>query len=53
MKIRITRPCRVNLLSGEVEVTPQEYNRLKTLRLIDVESKEVPEVKKRTTRKAK
>ena len=54
MKVKITKPCRVNLLSGEVEVTEQEFHRLQILGLIDtVEKKEIPEVKEKTTRKAK
>lgn len=56
MKVRITKPTRVNLLSGEVEVSEQEYNRLLILGaaepLIEKEMRETPEVeKKRTTRK--
>lgn len=53
MKVRITKPCRVNLISGEVEVSKQEYERLSVLGLIDTTEKEVPEVKTKTTRKAK
>ncbi len=53
MKVRITRPIRVNCLSGEVEVTQQEYERLKRMGAIETEAREIPEVKKRTTRKAK
>ena len=53
MKVIITRPARVNILSGEVEVTPDEFNRLVLLGLAEVkEVRETPEVKK-TTRKAK
>jgi len=53
MKITITKPCRVNLISGEVEVTKQEYERLSVLGLIDTTEKEVPEVKTKVTRKAR
>lgn len=53
MKVKITKPCRVNIISGEVEVTKQEYDRLALLKLIDKETKEIPEVEKRTTRKGK
>lgn len=51
MKVRITKPCRVSLLSGEVEVSEQEYNRLALLGLI--EERETPEVEKKQTRKTK
>ena len=58
MKVRITKPTRVNLLSGEVEVTDIEYNRLMLLGVgepvIEKEQREVPEQKvERKTRKAK
>lgn len=53
MKITITKPCRVNLISGEVEVTKQEYERLSVLGLTDTAEKEVPEVKTKVTRKAR
>lgn len=53
MRVRITKPCRVNLLSGEVEVSEMEYKRLLTLKLIDTEAKETPEVEKKQTRKAR
>lgn len=62
MRITINKPVRVNCLSGEVEVTEQEYNRLMLLNVIEEkaempvfekESKETPEKEKRTTRKAK
>lgn len=56
MKVRITKPTRVNLLSGEVEVSEQEYNRLLILGaaepLTEKEMRETPEAeKKKTTRK--
>lgn len=51
MKVKITKPCRVNLISGEVEVTRQEYERLSVLGLIDTTEKEVPEVKTKVARK--
>lgn len=54
MKVKITRPIRVSILSGEVEVTEQEYNRLLVLDAIEsAEEREIPEKQKRTTRKAK
>ena len=53
MKVKITRPCRVNILSGEVEVSDQEYGRLQLLGLIDTEKRETPEIEKRVTRKGK
>ena len=54
MKVKITKPCRVNLISGEVEVTKQEFERLSVLGLIDTTTeKEVPEVKTKVTRKAR
>lgn len=53
MKVKITKPCRVNLISGEVEVTKQEYERLSVLGLIDTAEKEVPEVQTKVTRKAR
>lgn len=55
MKVRITKPTRLFLLSGEVEVTEQEYERLCVLGavepLIENEVIETPEKQKRTTRK--
>lgn len=54
MKVKITKPIRVNCLCGEVEVTEQEYERLLVLGVIDsVEVRETPEVEKKTTRKKK
>lgn len=54
MKVKITKPIRVNLLSGEVEVSEQEYERLLIMGAIDiVEERETPEAEKRTTRKKK
>lgn len=55
MKVRINKPCRVNLLSGDVEVTEQEYNRLKLLNILEIEKREIPElvVEERETRKKK
>lgn len=53
MKVTITRPVRVSVLSGEVEVTQQEFERLMLLGAAEVkEVREIPEPKK-TTRKAK
>lgn len=53
MIVKITKPCRVNILGGEVDVTEQEYARLKLLGFIDKEVREIPEVQKKTTRKGK
>lgn len=55
MIVRINKPCRVNILSGEVEVTEQEANRLLTMSLIDsLEERETRIVEKETkTRKTK
>ena len=55
MKVRIDKPCRVNLLSGEVEVSETEYKRLMILGLVSkTAEKETPEEKtQKTTRKAK
>ena len=46
MKVRITKPTRVNLLSGEVEVTDIEYNRLMLLGAVEpvIEEAVVPVV---------
>ena len=59
MKVKITKPIRVNCLSGDVEVTDQEYQRLLLLEAVEpaIEKKsiEIPEkaVEPRTTRKKK
>lgn len=63
MRVTITKPMRVNCLSGEVEITEQEYKRLLILNAIEEkaekpflnekESIETPEKEKRITRKAK
>jgi hypothetical protein len=54
MKVKITKPIRVNALGGEVEVTQQEYDRLVLLGAAEIkEVREIPETPKRTTRKAK
>ena len=54
MKVKLKRPIRVNCLSGEVEVTQQEYERLLRMGAIEVaDEREIPEKQKRTTRKAK
>lgn len=53
MKVKITRPIRVNCLSGEVEVTQQEYERLQRMGAIDIEARQTPEIKTKQTRKAK
>lgn len=57
MKVKITKPIRINCLSGECEVTPQEYNRLLLLNAIEplMEKKtvEIPEaaIEKQTRKK--
>ena len=54
MKVRITKPIRVNVLGGEVEVTQFEFDRLVLLGAAEpMEVREIPEVPKRQTRKAK
>lgn len=54
MKVKITRPIRVNVLAGEVEVTEQEYNRLLVLNAIEsAEERETPEIEKKTRRARK
>lgn len=59
MKVKITKPTRVNLLSGEVEISDQEYARLQLLGAVElmIEKKkiEIPETKieKKTTSKKK
>lgn len=54
MKVRITKPTWVNILGGEVEVTQVEYDRLMLLGAAEpMELREVPEVQKKQTRKAK
>ena len=55
MKLRITKPVRVNCLKGEVEVEENEATRLFLLGaaepVLAKESKEIPEKAERTTRK--
>lgn len=52
MKVFIKKPIRVNIISGEVEVTEQELRRLVLLDACEfIEERETPE--KKTTRKAK
>ncbi len=54
MKVKLTRPIRVNCLGGEVEVNEQEYERLLVMDAIEtIEVRETPEVEKKTTRKKK
>lgn len=54
MKVKITKPIRVNALGGEVEVTQGEFDRLVLLCAAEpMEAREVPEVQKKQTRKAK
>lgn len=53
MKVKITKPIRVNVLSGEVEVDINEAARLFLLGAVEpvIEKKEIPEKAERTTRK--
>lgn len=54
MKVKINKPARVNLLSGEIEVSEAEFHRLMLLNLIDIpkETREHPEAKvEKATRK--
>ena len=53
MKVKITKPIRVNVLSGEVEVDINEAARLFVLGAVEpvIEKKETPEKAERTTRK--
>lgn len=54
MKIRITRPCVIEVLPGsEVEVTERQLGFLKPNCYEVIELKETPERKTKTTRKAK
>lgn len=55
MKIKLIKPIRVNALSGECEVTAEEYARLLLLGAAEplIEKKEVPEKVKKETRKTK
>lgn len=55
MKIRITKPCRVNVLCGEVVVTNQEAERLFLLGLAEIDSEKETrtEAKEKKTRKTK
>lgn len=55
MKVIITKPIRLNVLSGVVEVTEQEFHRLKIFNAAEVvEERETPErAEKKITKKAK
>lgn len=53
MKVTITKPIRVNVLSGEVEVTEQEYKRLLLFRAIEPIEKSVQDESKVVKRKRK
>lgn len=54
MKVTITKPIWTNVQSGEVEVTQEEFDRLVLLGAAEpMEVREIPEVPKRQTRKAK
>jgi len=55
MEVKIIKPCRVNCLSGKVEVTQNEANRLFLLGLADMpkaEKKAEPKVEKKAEPKA-
>ena len=53
MKVKIIKPARVNLLSGECEVTKQEADRLFLLGLAVCENAKMPEekIEKKTRKK--
>lgn len=55
MKVIITKPIRLNVLSGVVEVTEQEFRRLQVFNAAEViEERETPErTEKKVTKKAK
>lgn len=48
MKVKINKPCRVNVLSGDVEVSRQEFDRLSMLGLIE---KAEPKAEKKEPKK--
>lgn len=45
MRVKITKPCWINVLEGEVEVTEQEYQRMVALKLVEPENKKIDEAK--------
>lgn len=52
MKVIIKRPIRVNIISGEVEVTDQELRRLVLLDACEfIEERETPEKKAKRVKK--
>lgn len=60
MKVNITKPIRVKAISGEVEVDPQELNRLMVLNACElIDKRESPEkpsvepIEKKETKKKK
>lgn len=53
MKVRITKPVRVNAISGEVEVDEIEYQRLRILDACQPISREIPEKMNIETRERK
>jgi hypothetical protein len=53
MKVILKHPTRVNALSGEVEVTRQEYERLLLLGAVEPETKAVQDESKVVKRKRK
>ena len=52
MKAKINKPCRVNILSGDVEISEQEWERLSLLGLLE-EKKAEPKEKPAKTEKPK
>lgn len=54
MKVRITKPVRVNAISGEVEVDEIEYQRLRILDACQpISTREIPEKMNIETRERK
>lgn len=52
MKVIIKRPIRVNIISGVVEVSEQEFRRLQFFNAAEVvEERETPEKKVKRTKK--
>lgn len=53
MKVKINKPCRVNLLSGEIEVTKAEADRLFLLGLAEPEERETRIITEKETKTRK
>lgn len=53
MKVRINKPCRVNVLPCVVEVTPQEADRLFILGNAEIVAEKETRTVKKETKKAK